>query len=60
MSPDALSHFYLPNANNAMIPLSNFVTSSWVIADPALIRYNGYPAVEITARTRRTRAPARR
>ena len=48
MSPDALSHFYLPNANNAMIPLSNFVTSSWVIADPALIRYNGYPAVEIT------------
>ena len=48
MSPDALSHFYLPNANNAMIPLSNFVRPSWVVADPALIRYNGYPAVEIT------------
>ncbi len=48
MSPDALSHFYLPNANNAMIPLSNFVTASWVVADPALTRYNGYPAVEIT------------
>jgi multidrug efflux pump len=48
MSPDALSHFYLPNANNAMIPLSNFVRSSWIIANPALIRYNGYPAVEIT------------
>jgi len=48
MSPDALSHFYLPNANNAMIPLSNFVTPSWVVADPALTRYNGYPAVEIT------------
>jgi multidrug efflux pump len=48
MSPEALSHFYLPNANNAMIPLSNFVTTSWVVAPPALIRYNGYPAVEIT------------
>jgi len=48
MSPEALSHFYLPNANNAMIPLSNFVSSSWAMADPALIRYNGYPAVEIT------------
>jgi multidrug efflux pump len=48
MSPDALSHFYLPNAGGAMIPLSNFVTASWVVADPALTRYNGYPAVEIT------------
>jgi multidrug efflux pump len=48
MSPEALSHFYLPNANNAMIPLSNFVSSTWAMADPALIRYNGYPAVEIT------------
>jgi multidrug efflux pump len=48
MSPDALSHFYLPNAHTAMIPLSNFVRPSWVVADPALTRYNGYPAVEIT------------
>jgi multidrug efflux pump len=48
MNPDALSHFYLPNANSAMIPLSNFVKPSWAIADPALTRYNGYPAVEIT------------
>ncbi len=48
MGPDALAHFYLPNASNAMIPLSNFVRPSWVIADPSLSRYNGYPAVEIT------------
>ena len=48
MTPEALSHFYLPNAHNAMIPLSNFVKPSWTIADPALTRYNGYPAVEIT------------
>jgi len=46
--PEALSHFHLPNANNAMIPLSNFVNASWVVANPALTRYNGYPAVEIT------------
>jgi multidrug efflux pump len=48
MTPDALSHFYLPNASNAMIPLSNFVKPTWGIADPVLTRYNGYPAVEIT------------
>ena len=48
MGPDSLSHFYLPNANNAMIPLANFVRPSWEVADPALTRYNGYPAVEIT------------
>jgi multidrug efflux pump len=48
MSPEALSRFYLPNAGNAMIPLSNFVKPSWLVADPTLIRYNGYPAVEIT------------
>ena len=46
--PDSLAHFYLPNANRAMIPLANFVHADWVIAAPALTRYNGYPAVEIT------------
>jgi multidrug efflux pump len=48
MNPEALSHFYLPNANNAMIPLANFVKPSWVVAAPALTRYNGFPAIEIT------------
>ncbi|HUI61853.1 MAG TPA: multidrug efflux RND transporter permease subunit [Steroidobacteraceae bacterium] len=48
MGPDALAHFYLPNASGAMIPLSNFVRPSWVVAAPALTRYNGYPAIEIT------------
>jgi multidrug efflux pump len=48
MTPDALGHFYVLGANGSMIPLSNFVTADWVIAAPALTRYNGYPAVEIT------------
>jgi multidrug efflux pump len=48
MSPEALSHFYVAGANNNMIPLSNFVQADWVVAPPALTRYNGYPAVEIT------------
>jgi multidrug efflux pump len=48
MTPEGLSHFYVSGANNTMIPLSNFVTVDWVVAPPALTRYNGYPAVEIT------------
>jgi multidrug efflux pump len=48
MSPDALSHYYVVGASNNMIPLSNVVRADWVIASPALTRYNGYPAVEIT------------
>ena len=47
MGTDALQHFYLAGSNNAMIPLSDFVTPRWVIAAPALTRYDGYPAVEI-------------
>jgi len=48
MTPDALGHFYLMSANGSMIPLSNFVKADWVIAAPALTRYNGFPAVEVT------------
>jgi multidrug efflux pump len=47
MGPDALQRFYLAGSNNTMIPLSDFVKSQWVIAAPALTRYDGYPAVEI-------------
>jgi multidrug efflux pump len=48
MTPDALGHFYVMGANGSMIPLANFVKADWVIAAPALTRYNGYPAVEVT------------
>jgi multidrug efflux pump len=47
MSPEALQHFYLAGSNNTMIPLSDFVKTQWIIAAPALTRYDGYPAVEI-------------
>ena len=30
------------------IPLSNVVKADWVVAPPALTRYNGFPAVEVT------------
>jgi multidrug efflux pump len=47
MGPQDLQHFYVAGANNAMIPLSDFVKTKWIIAPPSLTRYNGYPAVEI-------------
>ncbi len=47
MGPEALQHYYLAGANGAMIPLSNFVKSRWIIAAPALTRYDGYPAEEV-------------
>jgi multidrug efflux pump len=47
MGPDALQHYYLAGANGAMIPLSDFVKAKWIIAAPALTRYNGYPAEEV-------------
>ncbi|MDE2263063.1 MAG: efflux RND transporter permease subunit, partial [Gammaproteobacteria bacterium] len=52
MSPEALQHFYLAGSNNTMIPLSDFVKTQWIIAAPALTRYEGYPAVEIVGSAR--------
>jgi multidrug efflux pump len=37
-----------PISPGTAIPLSNVVKSSWVVAPPALTRYNGFPAVEVT------------
>jgi multidrug efflux pump len=57
MSPDAFNRFFLPssktttNANGEttpnMIPLSSVVSSKWVMGPPALVRFNGYSAIEI-------------
>jgi multidrug efflux pump len=30
-----------------MIPLSNVVKTDWIMASPSLVRYNGYPAIDI-------------
>jgi len=48
MTPQDLSHYYVVNGAGNEVPLSNVVRTSWVIAPPALTRYNGYPAVEVT------------
>ena len=60
MTPEALGHFYALGANGAMIPLANFVRADWAVGAPALTRYNGYPAVEITGSNAPARAPGRR
>jgi multidrug efflux pump len=61
-STEGLSRFYVPSATQnvttptsgggtsttpAMIPLSNVVRTTWNMGSPALIRYNGFEAIEI-------------
>ena len=55
MGPEALARIFLPSslppANGSstpnMIPLSSVVQSKWVMGPPALVRFNGYSAIEI-------------
>ena len=59
MSPEAFNRFFLPSslpaagANGSgaatpnMIPLSSVVHSKWIMGPPALVRFNGYSAIEI-------------
>ncbi len=48
MTPQDLSHYYVVTSNGSTVPLSNVVRTDWVVAPPALTRYNGFPAVEVT------------
>jgi multidrug efflux pump len=48
MSAEALSHYYAITNTGSAVPLSNVVRTDWVVAPPALTRYNGFPAVEVT------------
>jgi multidrug efflux pump len=56
----ALNHFFVPRqagsgnptsaagmAGGSMIPLSNVVHTSWRMASPSRVRYNGYEAIDI-------------
>jgi multidrug efflux pump len=67
MNEDALARFYLPagtdastnsfafagdNANDGMVPLASVLHSAWTVAPPALARYNGFSAVNITGGTK--------
>jgi multidrug efflux pump len=56
MNPDAFSRFFLPSSLPAsggaantpnMIPLSSVVHSQWVMGPPALVRFNGYSAIQM-------------
>ncbi|MBA8883165.1 efflux RND transporter permease subunit [Dokdonella fugitiva] len=55
MSPDAVSHFYVPSSLGAaaadgtrpMVPLSNVVRTEWSMGSPSLTRYNGYSAIQM-------------
>jgi len=61
-STEGLTRFYVPSATQsvtqptsgggtstvpAMIPISNVVHTNWIMGSPALIRYNGFEAIEI-------------
>ena len=57
MSEDALTRFYTPGMQAAMrgsapmgdtmVPLATVLQSEWVVAPPALTRYNGFSALQI-------------
>jgi multidrug efflux pump len=47
MTPDDLRQIHVRNASGQMVPFSDFASSSWTTASPALQRYNGVDAVEI-------------
>ncbi|HSX58611.1 MAG TPA: multidrug efflux RND transporter permease subunit [Tahibacter sp.] len=57
MSPEAFNRFFLPSSKTTtdatgnttpnMIPLSSVVSSKWIMGPPALVRFNGYSAIEI-------------
>ncbi|MGC4394982.1 efflux RND transporter permease subunit [Hydrogenophaga sp. T2] len=48
-APDSLRHWYVRNAEGAMVPFSAFATSDWVNGPRQLVRYNGSAAYEIQA-----------
>jgi multidrug efflux pump len=55
MGPEALARIFLPStlpaadgsSTTSMIPLSSVVHSRWVMGPPALVRFNGYSAIEL-------------
>ncbi len=50
-SPDDMRSYYVPSSNGGidhMVPVSAVVDTKWTLAPPALDRYNGYGAIQIT------------
>ena len=52
MLPEDVSHWYLRNAQNGMVPFSAFSTAEWTLGSPKLERFNGSPSVSDPRRTR--------
>lgn len=48
MQPEDILKMYVRNANNGMVPLSEFVTAKWETSPLQLVRYKGYQALKIT------------
>ena len=48
MRPNDLLQLTVRNAAGAMVPLSSFTSLSWGNGPVALMRYNGYPALDIS------------
>lgn len=48
MQPEDINDWYVRNSSGQMVPFSAFSTSHWVLGEPALERYNGSAAYEIS------------
>ncbi|MEB0136749.1 efflux RND transporter permease subunit [Actimicrobium sp. CCC2.4] len=46
--PSDLLKLYVRSSSGAMVPMSSFVTSRWIVGPVQLVRYNGYPAMKIS------------
>jgi HAE1 family hydrophobic/amphiphilic exporter-1/multidrug efflux pump len=47
MQPEDLDHWYVRNAMGEMVPFTSFATGHWENGPPALVRFNGFPTIEI-------------
>jgi multidrug efflux pump len=47
MAPEDLNRWYVRTSTGTMAPFSSFAKASWTSGPTSLIRYNGYPAIEI-------------
>lgn len=49
LQPDDILNLTVINARGEPVPLSSFATAKWVNGPTMTVRYNGYPAMKITA-----------
>ena len=48
LQPEDLLKLFVRSASGAMVPMSSFVNSHWITGPVQLVRYNGYPALNIS------------